>query len=74
MAVKRPSFLKRQKEQQRVARAAEKREARRAKKHAARTGAEESDTQDPTAEEMESGGIGGTEADPIGGMEEPESR
>jgi hypothetical protein len=31
---KRPSYLKRQKEQQRVARAAEKREARRARKHA----------------------------------------
>ena len=30
---KRPSFLKRQKEQQRLARAAEKREARRARKH-----------------------------------------
>ena len=31
---KRPSFLKRQKEQQRLARATEKREARRARKHA----------------------------------------
>lgn len=31
-AKKRPSFLKRQKEQQRLARAAEKREARRARK------------------------------------------
>jgi hypothetical protein len=31
---KRPSFLKRQKEQQRIARANEKREVRRARKHA----------------------------------------
>jgi hypothetical protein len=39
-ASKRPSFLKRQKEQQRLARANEKREARRAKKHAKTGGAE----------------------------------
>jgi len=64
MPVKRPSFLKRQKEHQRLARAAEKREAKRAKKHAARTGAEESDTQGPPAEEMET--------DQTAGMEEPE--
>jgi hypothetical protein len=32
-AAKRPSYLKRQKEQQRLARAAEKREARRNRKH-----------------------------------------
>ena len=65
MPVKRPSFLKRQKEQQRVARANEKREARRAKKHAARTGVEDADTQGPPAEEMET--------DQTGGTEEPES-
>ena len=35
---KRPSFLKRQKEQTRLARAAEKREARRARKHAKASG------------------------------------
>ena len=35
---KRPSFLKRQKEQARLARATEKREARRAKKHAKANG------------------------------------
>jgi hypothetical protein len=38
---KRPSYLKRQKEQQRVARAAEKREARRARKHSKSAGLEE---------------------------------
>lgn len=35
---KRPSFLKRQKEQARLARATEKREARRARKHAKAAG------------------------------------
>jgi hypothetical protein len=35
---KRPSFLKRQKEQARLARAAEKRETRRARKHAKASG------------------------------------
>ena len=38
-ASKRPSFLKRQKEQARLARATEKREARRARKHSKTTAA-----------------------------------
>jgi hypothetical protein len=42
---KRPTYLKRQKEQQRLARAAEKREARRARKHSKGTEAEAPDTQ-----------------------------
>ena len=41
---KRPSFLKRQKEQQRLARAAEKREARRARKLAKATAAAKPET------------------------------
>jgi hypothetical protein len=48
---KRPTYLKRQKEQQRLARAAEKREARRARKHSTGTEVEDPDTQDPTLEE-----------------------
>jgi len=43
---KRPSYLKRQKEQQRLARAAEKREARRARKHSKETDVEEPESQD----------------------------
>jgi hypothetical protein len=43
---KRPSFLKRQKEQARLARATEKREARRARKHAKANGLESADAQD----------------------------
>lgn len=42
-AGKRPSFLKRQKEQKRTERAAEKREARRLKKHGGETKTEEID-------------------------------
>jgi len=53
---KRPSFLKRQKEQARLARATEKREARRARKHAKANGLN-ADTQDgdlePTVEAEE---------------------
>lgn len=55
MAIKRPSFLKRQKEQQRLARAQNKREARREKKrvrdemNAAGTPAEEDGATDITA-------------------------
>ena len=46
---KRPSFLKRQKEQARLARASEKREAKRAKKHAKSLGQVEGDSDfDPT--------------------------
>ena len=43
---RRPTYLKRQKEQQRLARAAEKREARRARKHSTGTEAEDPDIQD----------------------------
>jgi hypothetical protein len=53
---KRPSYLKRQKEQQRLARAAEKREARRARKHSTGTEIEDPDTQDQPVE-----GPGGSE-------------
>ena len=58
MAVtRRPSYLKRQKEQQRLARAAAKREARRARKHSTGTEVEEPDMQDqPVA------GLGSDEA------------
>lgn len=54
-ATKRPSYLKRQKEQQRLARAAEKREARRARKHSTGTEVEEPDTQDQPVEGLENG-------------------
>ena len=54
MAVtKRPTYLKRQKEQQRLARAAEKREARRARKHSKGTEIEDPESQDPAVSEME---------------------
>ena len=43
---RRPSFLKRQKEQARLARATEKREARRAKKHAKAQGLTPSESMD----------------------------
>jgi hypothetical protein len=49
---KRPSFLKRQKEQARLARATEKREARRARKHAKANGLESADAQDGDLEPM----------------------
>jgi hypothetical protein len=56
---KRPTYLKRQKEQQRLARAAEKREARRARKHSKGTEIEDSEIQDPAvgeaAGDMETG-------------------
>ena len=45
-ARKKPTFLKRQKELQRVARANEKREARRARKHAKGLGLDDSETND----------------------------
>ena len=49
---KKPTYLKRQKELQRVARANEKREARRARKHAANLGIiEDPETLDPGAPE-----------------------
>lgn len=44
---KRPSYLKRQKEQQRIARANEKREARRARKHSTETQVEDPEALDP---------------------------
>ena len=56
MAVsKRPSYLKRQKEQQRLARAAQKREARRARKHSRETEIEDPETGDPVVNEAETG-------------------
>jgi hypothetical protein len=53
--VKRPSYLKRQKEQKRLARAAEKREARRTRKHSAETEIEDPEIQDPAEPDMEVG-------------------
>ena len=53
MAVtKRPTYLKRQKEQQRLARAAEKREARRARKRSRGTEVEDADVLDQPGEEQ----------------------
>lgn len=49
----RPSFLKRQKEQKRLARAAEKRESRRLKRQAAAAEPEESAETDAEANELE---------------------
>ena len=51
---KRPSFLKRQKEQKRQARAVEKREARRARKHARSEAAAAGDLVEAPGEEFES--------------------
>lgn len=58
--VKRPSYLKRQKEQKRLARAAEKREARMVRKHSKGTEVEDPEIQDPEVQdqaeaEMETG-------------------
>ena len=47
---KRPSFLKRQKEQARLARATEKREARRARKHAKANGLDQGEGTDADLE------------------------
>ena len=47
---KRPSFLKRQKEQARLARATEKREARRARKHAKANGLDQAEGTDADME------------------------
>ncbi len=60
MAVtRRPSYLTRQKEQQRLARAAEKREARRARKHSKGTEVEDLETQDPSQDQpVEASGFG----------------
>ena len=60
-AVKRPSYLKRQKEQKRLARAAEKREARMVRKHSKGTEVEveDADTQDQPVEEVGSDLAGG---------------
>ena len=54
--VKRPSYLKRQKEQKRLARAAEKREMRRNRKHATETDVEDPEAGDPVVDEVETGG------------------
>lgn len=60
---KRPSFLKRQKEQARIARANEKREARRARKHA---------KADPD-ESIENGEVADLEEEPVAGEESEET-
>jgi hypothetical protein len=52
---KRPAYVTRQKEQQRRARATERREARRARKHSTGTEIEDPETQDPAAGETETG-------------------
>lgn len=65
-ARKKPTFLKRQKELQRVARANEKREARRARKHGKNLGVDDVEAPDfdPAAEE--------TSAEPVEGAPENE--
>jgi len=55
---KQPSYLKRQKEQQRLARANEKREARRARKHAKGSQAEQQEALDMTPDAPEGGSAG----------------
>ena len=58
-ASKRPSFLKRQKEQQRAARALEKREAKRARKQAKLAGVPDTEGPEPLDQETdESEGTG----------------
>lgn len=52
-ASKRPSFLKRQKEQQRAARALEKREAKRARKQAKLTGIPDNEGPEPLDQETD---------------------
>jgi hypothetical protein len=52
-ASKRPSFLKRQKEQARLARATEKREARRARKHSKSNAAENQEGDMPESDILE---------------------
>ncbi len=52
-ASKRPSFLKRQKEQQRAARALEKREAKRARKQAKLAGIGDPEGADPLDQDLE---------------------
>jgi hypothetical protein len=54
-ASKRPSFLKRQKEQQRAARALEKREAKRARKQAKLTGVPDQEGPEPLDQETDAG-------------------
>jgi hypothetical protein len=51
--IKRPAYVTRQKEQQRLARATEQRAARRDRKHSTGTEFEDLDALDPPAEEME---------------------
>jgi hypothetical protein len=70
-ASKRPSFLKRQKEQQRAARALEKREAKRARKQAKLTGGPDVEGPEPLdqeTDESEGTGVGADseEQDPPG--------
>ena len=57
--VKRPAYVNRQKEQQRLSRAADARDARRARKHSTGTEIEEADAPDPASLEPESGDAGG---------------
>jgi hypothetical protein len=52
-AIKRPAYVVRQKEQQRVARETERRTARRDRKHSTGAEFEDPDTQGPPAEDME---------------------
>jgi len=64
---KRPSYLKRQKEQQRLARAAEKRDARRARKHS-------KESQGDQIESLESLMGEGVDGDGVGSESEDEAR
>ena len=65
---KRPSFLKRQKEQARLARAAEKREARLARRHAKANGLAPPEGTDP---DLELEPLDGGEGEVEGGSDDP---
>ena len=69
-ASKRPSFLKRQKEQQRAARALEKREAKRARKQAKLTGVPDTEGPEPLDQATDESEGTGRDEEP-GGQENP---
>jgi hypothetical protein len=64
-ASRRPSFLKRQKEQARLARATEKREARRARKHTKTNAAEMQESDMPESLDDQVAGGEETEESPL---------
>jgi len=70
-ASRRPSFLKRQKEQARLARATEKRDARRARKHS-KTNAAEMQEADMPESDMAESDMAESQDDQVAGGEETE--